>query len=482
MKKKSVGILKWLLGMCILLMAITPARSQNDFEKAKETIKNHPLVNYGQVSWSFRDLQTGEELDAWQSQKLLTPASVQKAISTALVLDSLGPTYRFETQVGLDERIKNGRVLRYLVINSSGDPSLGSGIAGAVGADSVLKQISTALVNKGIREINGGIIICTGQDTSGYQAVPRSWSWEDIGNYYGAGAHGLNWRANEFTVEAFEKTNGDTIAGKIRVSKYASDLLITNNIKTNSGRESEINIFVNPLSNTVILDGELKAKTLAFSERGALPNPPLTFGKELQNHLEKTGIICASEINLTASLQDTLENLTSIFSPTLDQIVNETNQKSNNLFAECLGRKMGYGPFNLKSRSVLEQKALRYAGITDVPINFADASGLSRKNRINTAFLSHFLYKCSQKTWFDVYKNTLPLAGMEGTMKKFKKIENLRAKTGSLDGVKSYCGYITDKAGRSISFAIILNNVPLNGGEQKELAEKLLEGASKHKF
>ncbi len=463
-------------------MTIAPARSQNDFEKAKETIKNHPLVNYGQVSWSFRDLQTGEELDAWQSQKLQTPASVQKAITTALAFDSLGPAYRFETQVGLFERTKNGKASHFLVINSSGDPSLGSGIAGAVGADSVLSQISAALVNRGIREINGGIIICIGQDTSGYQAVPRSWSWEDIGNYYGAGAHGLNWRANEFTVEAFDKTKGDTIAGKISISDFASDLSIINNIITNSDHESEITIFVNPLSSTVILDGELKAKTLAFLERGALPNPPLTFGKELQNHLVKKGINCTGEIRITETLNDSLNILTSIFSPTLDQIVSETNQKSNNLFAECLGRKLGYGPFHVNSRNMLEQKALKYNNGNDTPINLVDASGLSRKNRISTSFLSEFLYKCSQKTWFNVYKNTLPLAGIEGTMKKFKKIEGLRAKTGSLDGVKSYCGYISDKTGRYLSFSLIFNNVPLNGSEQKELAEKLLEAASKHVF
>jgi D-alanyl-D-alanine carboxypeptidase/D-alanyl-D-alanine-endopeptidase (penicillin-binding protein 4) len=312
--------------------------------------------------------------------------------------------------------------------------------------------------------------------------VPRSWTWEDIGNYYGAGSHGLNWRGNSFTVEAPAKRKGDTIDLKIMVSDYVTDLTIVNNIETHSNRDSEIYIFGNPLSNTVIIDGELTPQNSAFSERGALPNPPVTFGKELKNHLIKNGIHCNGEVCIREALQDTFQSLISFFSPRLDQLVNETNQNSNNLFAESLGRTIGYGPYHLISRNILEQKATRYTGIIDIPLNFADASGLSRKNRLNTAFLSHFLYKSEKKSWFDLYKNSLPLAGIEGTMKKFKKIENVRAKTGSLEGVKSYCGYMTDKTGRHLSFALIFNNVPLNGSEQKDLAEKLLDAASKHTF
>jgi D-alanyl-D-alanine carboxypeptidase/D-alanyl-D-alanine-endopeptidase (penicillin-binding protein 4) len=468
-------VLTWLFNATLL-----PA--QKDFAKTKHLILEHKSVSYGQISWSFRDMQTGEELDAWQSQKLLIPASAQKAITTALVLDSLGPSYRFETQVGIMERTNEGQREYFLVIKGSGDPSLGSGIAGALTADSILNQISGALIEKEIREIKGGIIICTAQDTSGYQSVPRSWTWEDIGNYYGAGSHGLNWRGNSFIVETPEKQKGDTLISKIKVSDYVTDMRIVNNIQHNANQNSEINIFGNPLSNTVIIDGELTTKNSAFSERGAIPNPPLVFGEELKNHLIKNGIHCNDKISIIEAFQDTFQTLISILSPNLEQLVNETNQNSNNLFAESLGRTIGYGPYHLKSRNILDQKAIRYSGITDVPINFADASGLSRKNCLNTAFLSQFLYNSGKKPWFDSYKMSLPLAGMEGTMKKFKKIENLRAKTGSLERVKSYCGYMTDKSGRHLSFALIFNNVPLTGNEQKEMAEKLLEAASKHTF
>jgi D-alanyl-D-alanine carboxypeptidase/D-alanyl-D-alanine-endopeptidase (penicillin-binding protein 4) len=92
-----------------------------------------------------------------------------------------------------------------------------------------------------------------------------------------------------------------------------------------------------------------------------------------------------------------------------------------------------------------------------------DGSGLSRANAINSKGLATILiYMKNKGRYFVQYMNSLPYAGREGTLKNWFRDEvfynHLKAKSGSMTGVRSYAGYFITEKGREMVFAFITND------------------------
>jgi D-alanyl-D-alanine carboxypeptidase/D-alanyl-D-alanine-endopeptidase (penicillin-binding protein 4) len=457
------------------------ASAQSTFVQTRERLLNNPAVQRGQVSWSFRDIASGQELDAHQSNKLMVPASVLKTFTTALALTKLQGTFAFETKVLVKGKIKRSSLRGDLMVMGSGDPSFGSGLAGSMPGDSVLAQISRMLSEAGIERIVGDLVIDPYALPYDHRVISPSWIWEDLGNYYGAGAFGLNWRNNEFTVTLEPAKNHDDSCRIASVSNWAKHLELVNKINSAYDTEEDVYLFSAPFSSKVFLSGVVKRRGETFTERGALPDPPLAFGLELREYLETHGVKVDGVVKIAAAETSNAQVWKVFRSPDLRALVSEVNQNSNNLFAECLGKKLGYA-YSESGGDALERYLSEYKPEADLAMRFDDASGLSRKNRISTAFQSRFLRNQTHSTEFPYFLGSLPKAGEEGTLKSFRKIDQLRAKSGSMEGVRAYAGYFFDAANHWISFSVIFNQVPAKGSEQKELIATLLESASKHAF
>jgi D-alanyl-D-alanine carboxypeptidase/D-alanyl-D-alanine-endopeptidase (penicillin-binding protein 4) len=92
-----------------------------------------------------------------------------------------------------------------------------------------------------------------------------------------------------------------------------------------------------------------------------------------------------------------------------------------------------------------------------------DGSGLSPVNSINAREMVNMLsYMKSSGKYFTAYINSLPYAGIEGTLKNYFRdpvfSSRLKAKSGSMTRVRSYAGYFTTIAGEEIVFTVIVNN------------------------
>ena len=107
----------------------------------------------------------------------------------------LGKDYQYKNELGIDGAIKNENLSGNLYFIVHGDPTLGSWRWAAGNEESIKQKILSAIKEKNISMIKGDMII----DDSKWetQATPRGWVWEDIGNYYGAGARGINWHENQ---------------------------------------------------------------------------------------------------------------------------------------------------------------------------------------------------------------------------------------------------------------------------------------------
>jgi D-alanyl-D-alanine carboxypeptidase/D-alanyl-D-alanine-endopeptidase (penicillin-binding protein 4) len=112
-----------------------------------------------------------------------------------------------------------------------------------------------------------------------------------------------------------------------------------------------------------------------------------------------------------------------------------------------------------------------------------DGSGLSRQNYISSDFLCRFLLGMMSSPHFEAYVASLPSPGEKGTlsyiMSKYPKETRLRikAKSGSMDGVRCYSGYIIPTEGckdECIIFSIMVNNCTSPTWEVRPLLDKIM--------
>ena len=138
--------------------------------------------------------------------------------------------------------------------------------------------------------------------------------------------------------------------------------------------------------------------------------------------------------------------------------------KSVNLFAEellCLsGYKLsGYGSTesSLKQLERFWNKRIDFTGLY-----LKDGSGLSRSNAISSKHFCNLLQEMYTSKNYTDFLSTLPLAGCSGTLSGVCKNQlghgKIKAKSGTMNRVKSYSGYVDSASGKKIAFAIIVNN------------------------
>ena len=147
------------------------------------------------ISIVIGDAQNAKILAQYNSSMALTPASSQKLITTATALEILGDDYQFKTIIETDGKIENGILKGNLIIRGLGDPTLESKYF------KIQLNIAAKIVQKlkelQINTIHGNIRT----DKSYFDAsIPRTWIWEDIGNYYGAVPNAINYRDNMYSL------------------------------------------------------------------------------------------------------------------------------------------------------------------------------------------------------------------------------------------------------------------------------------------
>lgn len=472
-----------LLGISLFTLHAQTSTVETRFQTARKAIVENPAFERGTISWSFRDIQSGQELDAYQSKKVMTPASTLKLFTTGIALQKLGNFYQFETQIMVDGEVKKHQLKGNLIVKGSGDPSFGSGLAGSIPGDSVLHSILKMLRDSGITKIKGDLILDPFILPYNETVTPRNYIWEDIGNYYGAAAWGLNWRNNEFTIQFTPgKTNSDSTKATI-TSSWASYLTLKNSIKNAYNYSREIYVFSAPFSQSVLVEGETLANSASFSERASLPDPPMAFGNELKAYLEANDIQIEGELKFESKRGAVWKT---IYSPQLFELVKETNFTSNNLFAEAIAKRIAFNQIGQSANPTGDYLTIElnvYKENADSALHLVDGSGLSRNNQICTAFQTQFLRNQTKSSISAPYFiGSIPKVGEEGTMKNFPRVENMRAKSGSMNKVRAYAGYFYDKNNHQIAFSIISNNVPISNGKQKEMMIELLASAAENKF
>ena len=424
----------------------------------------------------IKNLTTGDIYADYRSEALLVPASTMKILTTATALELLGSDFRFETYLQTNGKIENGILHGNLYIYGKGDPTLGSQ---KVGNQNFLSVWVQELKRLGIRQIDGDIIA----DASFFDgdAINPQWIWEDIGNYYAAGMYALPYLDNTLNVQLRSAGIG-SVAEVVKTIPYIEGLQFENHIRCTEITYDGAYVHGVPYSNLRYLTGSIPSNLGIFGVKGDIPNPPLLLAQHLCTRLQESGIKVNGKATFTA--ENSIKNRTVLYthySVPLSEIIRETNQNSNNLYAEQIFRYIGYRidvPCTIQNSVMVEQNVWRNRGISLSNCFVMDGSGLAPQDGISASLLVQLLQYmlfCEEK---DSFWQSLPVSGQSGTLKGFLAGSELQgrvhAKSGTTSRVKSYAGYIDMPSGDTVAFAIIVNNATCKMKQVQTMIEKML--------
>ena len=191
-----------LLGFFLICTLISTVHAQvAQLQSAVNELDRDPDMRAASWSICVMDAQNSKLLLGHHMHKSLATASVMKVVTTATALSLLGANYQFETVLEHDGELTSAGILNgNLYIRGGGDPSLGSHrLENHLQLESLMGSWAKILQQRGIKAIRGRII----GDASCFdtQLTPEKWPWEDMGNYYGAGASGLNIHENFYSLD-----------------------------------------------------------------------------------------------------------------------------------------------------------------------------------------------------------------------------------------------------------------------------------------
>ena len=435
-------------------------------EKAFNRFLSDSSMIHAAVSVCIIDADSGKTIFEYNSGRSLVPASVMKLITSSAALELLGPDHTFKTVIGYTgTRKRSGRLDGDIIIRGGGDPVLGSGNFEDYYAGFSDKWIDE-IRKSGIKKINGRVI--SDDSYYDYLPVPAKWLWEDAGNYYGAGAYGLSVFDN--TYEIHFKTSADSISLEITGITPEECRFEFSNWLVAAGTADKGYVFAAPYSTNGWLAGTIPANLDDFVLKASIADPPMILAKVVDQKIRASGIEVYGSPTTARLMQSSINKevipINEITSPPLKDIIEILNHESVNLYAEHLVKELGKvfkNKGSTESGVEVVKEFLGNAGIDCSGMFIEDGSGLSPLDAINTRELSNLLLYMKRKSLRpDLFLNSLPDAGKEGTLKSFFKDpvfdSNLKAKSGSMTRVRSYAGYFRTVSGKELIFSIIVNN------------------------
>ena len=430
-------------------------------------------LKHAAISFEVKDISNGQIISFHNKDMALTPASVNKIVTTATALEILGANYKFQTPIYYDGYIKNSILEGNLFIEGAGDPTLGSEFINQ-DKELFLNQCLKIINDAGIKQITGNLIIM--DQLFGYEGVSSKWLWEDMGSYYAPGIYGISVFDNMYRVyiQSFNPGNLVKISHidpPMHMMNFKNDLL--------SGTTNADNSFISgiPFSNERTIYGSVPPNQSVFSVKGDIPDPGLYLATYVKSYLEKNNVTIqgkASTYRLDPVDPKQRKNIGYIISPELSSIVRVINVRSNNHYAEHLYKLLTIRD-SLDISEVLGKK-----GLDSSALFLFDGSGVSPQNAVSAGFINAILeYMYKKEGTEGAFYQSLPIAGKEGTVVSFLKTSVLegkaRVKSGSMTNVCSYAGYI-DFKGKKYVFTIIINNFKGNRSQLRKEIGKLLVG------
>ncbi|HCC57699.1 MAG TPA: D-alanyl-D-alanine carboxypeptidase/D-alanyl-D-alanine-endopeptidase [Solibacterales bacterium] len=462
-------LLAWLL-LCSMPLVGAPR-----WQKRVQALMNSPAARLATWGIEVVDTASGKPLYQWNSHKLLTPASNVKLLTTALALTRLGPSYRFTTTVvregddlvleGRGDANLSGRPIPYDPHGTPGDPLI------------VIDDLAAQIAAAGVKQVTGNIV---GDDRAfDYEPTPDGWSYEDALDDDGPPVSALCVNDNVIhllltdvggvpkvelfpALPVFELDNRLQPAGPKQVfwtrDQGTYRLLITGSLPP--GAAEDIRIAVGD-----------PARFAALALRESL----LRHGVEVRGAAEARHVYPGEHYAPRPATP-----LATHQSPPLFEDLRVTDKVSQNLHAELLLRTVaretaGHG--SLAAGLDALHAFLGGLGIPAEEYDLHDGSGLSRQDLVTPDALITLLQAMRKSPQAGAWRSLLPVSGVDGSLRERlgqASEGKVMAKTGSLMHVAALSGYARTRAGRELTFSIIVNHYHGPSAEVRSVIDQML--------
>ncbi len=419
---------------------------------------------------------------SWRAQSPMNPASTIKLLTTISALDLLGPLYRWTTNVYATSSIEQGVLNGNLVWQGQGDPKF---------IPEELSKIMVDLRQLGINEINGNLVF----DRSAYSPSVKQTAPTDgeSSRTYNVPPDALLY---SFQTLSFKISN---VGGEpqITYTPRLSGLHIKNQLKSSKDACGDWSKNVKAEVRQINAD-EWNASFLGkFSIN--CPDTPWNIVALNANDFLKHGIMAAWEDAggvwkknpevLDGQVTFNLKPLISHQGIFLADAVKDTNKYSNNVMARqiflTIGLEKGAKPVTTDESSRIIKEWLKKFNLQFPELVLENGSGLSNIERISPQSMTRLLNFAARSKNSEIIVNSLPIAGVDGTMKhrlisRLKKLwegnssesafnpdtslpstlqkSGAYMKTGTLQTVRAVAGYVVSKSGKVYAVSSIINH------------------------
>lgn len=395
---------------------------------------------------------------AINADKPMNPASTMKLVTSWAALELLGPTYTWKTAFYSDGVLRNGVLNGNLYLKGGGDPKLNL---------EKLWLLMRDLRANGVQQITGDLVL----DRS-YFIQPAHSAFNDDGGDknkpYLVGPDSL--LVNLKAVRIITRAEDDKIS--VSLEPPMAKVRIDNRVKLLKRAKCPgwPDVRYNPVSEfdgiTLIVTGKINAGCSSQSYISLFDHANYAAGAVRAIWQELGGKILGKDRQGTVPKQATL--LASASSPDLVEIIRDINKYSNNTMARQLFLSIG-----AKARTSADQddaqaaqraikQLMRSKGINPDQLVMENGSGLSRNERISAKELSLVLQDIWNGPYAAEFTASLPLVGMDGTMRKRLRntpmLGQAHIKTGTLNNVRAIAGFSRDRNGQTWAVVAMLND------------------------
>jgi len=423
-----------------------------------------PELQTALVGVMVQSAETGEIIYQRNANTLMLPASNEKIVTSIAALLKLGPGFQYKTEIYTTGQVEDGVLNGDLVIAGSGDPTFSYRFCEENARCFVFQSWADSLHARGIHTINGNIIGI--DDVFDDEFIGYGWSANNLSYAYSAQIGGLMFNENKAQLILNADSSGEYL--NISVIPDLGYLKLQPDLEINADK-TEISVDRRLETNLIRIKGKIQPG-FQTKENLSIHDPTQYFLAGLKWELIRQGIKIYGDpidADLVAG-REKLSGKKPLFtytSPPFKDVLKILMKESQNLYAESLvkllGNKFGNEGSFAEGEKVVKETLQRF-GLDANSYSYMDGSGLCRYNYISPALIVKLLRNMHYHPYGEVFRQSLPIAGVDGTIRSRMKgtvaQNNIFAKTGTISNARCLSGYATTKDGETLVFSTMFNN------------------------